>query len=173
MHLDEIKGIAFCVVMGTTAIFPEDPIAYIDVNIIDEGAKTSIGGRVLNFMGSDHVWLQYSVLESLELKGDNLRVEFYGESDSVLFKSCGVHLIHKNEENAKDHPGVLHEHVSGHLDIPDEEIENSVDLLIDGFQLSKRHLDDEDHNSESNWHPQQKRRSTTFSCDTTCLQLHP
>jgi hypothetical protein len=42
--------------MGTTAISPEDPIAYIDVNIVDEGAPTSIGGRVLNFMGSDHVW---------------------------------------------------------------------------------------------------------------------
>ena len=78
------------------------------------------------------------LLESSELKGDNLRVEFYSRLDSVLFKSCEIHLIHKNKENAKDHLGVLHEHVNDHLDIPDEEIQNSVDLLIDGFQLPKR-----------------------------------
>jgi hypothetical protein len=160
--LDEIIGIVFCAVMGTIAIFPEDPIAYVDVNIIAGGVPTrNIGGRVLNFMGSDHVWLQYSVLESSELEGDNLRVKFYSRYDSVLFKSCGVHLIHKHEE--------LHEDVNGHLDIPNnEEIENSVDF-IDGVQVCKRRHDDEDDNLESNGYPQQKRHSSTFSCYTTCL----
>jgi hypothetical protein len=161
--LDEIRGIAFCAVMGTITISPEDPITFIDVNIIAGGVPTrNIGGRVLNFMGSDHVWLQYSVLESSELKGGNLQVEFYGRrSDSVLFKSCGVHLIHKHEE--------LHEDViDGHLDIPDEEIENSVDFR-EGVQVCKRRHDDEDHNLESNGYPPQKRHSSTCSCHTTCL----
>ena len=126
-------------------------------------STSSIGGRVLKFIGSDHVWLQYSVLESSELKGANMRVEFYSRPDSVLSKTCGVHPIHKNEENGKDHPGVLHGHVNGHLDIPDEEMENSVDLLIHGFQLSKRRLDNEDHNLESNCNPQQKRLPVSTS----------
>ncbi|XP_059428984.1 disease resistance protein RUN1-like [Corylus avellana] len=149
LHLNEIKGIVVCVVMGTKPLISsEDPTTYIRVNIINEGVSTLIGDRGLNFIGSDHVWLEYFVLESSELKGDNLRVKFYSPSDSVLFKSCGAHLIHRHEEKANDHPGVLHEDINYHLDVPNEEIQNSVTY---GIQLSKRRRDDEDHNLDSNW----------------------
>jgi hypothetical protein len=159
--LNEIKGIVFCVVMGTKPLISsEDPTAYIRVNIINEGVTTLIGDRGLNFIGSDHVWLEYFVLESSELKGDNLRVKVYSHSDSVLFKSCGAHLIHKHEENANDHPGVLHEDSNFHLDVPNEEVQ---DLVTYGIQHSKRHRDDEDHNLDSTWYPQQKRHSSDNS----------
>jgi hypothetical protein len=75
-------------------------------------------------LGSDHVWLEYFVLESSELKGDSLQVEFSMIPYSLFIPSCGVHVIHKYEENAKDHPGVIHVDFNFRFYDPNLEFEN-------------------------------------------------
>ena len=149
----EMRGIAFYAVFG----------------IMDGHMKDSFDffADVSND-GSDHVWLHYHVRESFKLKGDDLQVCFGFESDSVFLKNCIVCMVHRHEEKATDlmlntqDLGVLHEDVDVHLGVPDEDIENSIDMM-DGIQLTKRGRDDDDYaNLESNWHSQQKRRLSTL-----------
>ncbi|KAB1201389.1 hypothetical protein CJ030_MR0G003779 [Morella rubra] len=99
-------------------------------------------------MSSDHVWLEYFVVESFKLKEDSLRVKFNSNSNSLFLKSCGVHLVHKHEQNVKDHPEVLREDVDVHLDVLDEDIENLASLM-DGVRLTKRRRDHEDGDLDS------------------------
>jgi hypothetical protein len=150
----EMRGIAFYAVFG----------------IMDGHMKDSFDffADVSND-GSDHVWLHYHVQESFKLKGDDLQVCFGFESDSVFLKNRRVFMVRRHEEKATDRMlnpqdlGVLHEDVDVHLGVPDDDIENSIDMM-DGIQLTKRGRDDDDDyaNLESNWHPQQKRRSSTL-----------
>ncbi|KAG6676521.1 hypothetical protein I3842_15G156100 [Carya illinoinensis] len=84
-------------------------------------------------------WLRYP-------KGDNLRFIFdSNEEAAVMFKSCGVHIIYKHEEDESLTVG-----------------ECSVDSS-NGILLCKRHRDDEDCNLEFNGYPQHKRRSQNLS----------
>ncbi|KAF5471669.1 hypothetical protein F2P56_008442 [Juglans regia] len=159
---EEIRGIALCAIVGPVLSLHPRPI--VSARIIGNGILRYIQKQTFNLfasdgaqMGSDHVWLGYSVLESFELKGDNLRVEFFTERSSMFFKSCGAHLVHKHEKSAEDYPSVLREKVDNI-----EETEISVDLM-EGNQLSKRHLDeDDDPNLELNWYPLQKRHCSTL-----------
>ncbi|KAB1199660.1 TMV resistance protein N [Morella rubra] len=185
LHLDEIVGIALCLVIGP---IPEINRRYgyttllasiiisndieLDYDITDD--------HDLCLVDSDVVCLQYLTLESFKIKGedlgDTLQVEFYG-TGSMEFKSCGVHLIRKHVEDVKDHLGMLHEDADhDHLDVPDEEIENSADLILDGIQLSESCHDGDDRNSEANWYPQDTSHPSTLgikSLDTQGTILDP
>ncbi|KAF5469473.1 hypothetical protein F2P56_013544 [Juglans regia] len=124
LYMDEVVGIVLCAIIGPNILIGrERPLHSIGVKINDNEVQE----RVVDLMGSDHVWLEYVVLESFKPKEDNMQVKFYRYLDElVFFKSCGVHLVHKHEENVKDHdPALLHENVDVHLDVPNEEIENS------------------------------------------------
>ncbi|KAG7945381.1 hypothetical protein I3843_15G148900 [Carya illinoinensis] len=146
LYLDEIIGIVFCAVLGSN---PDDS---------PSGIRVSINGNMLveaNFelLGDcNHVYLNYSFPECIEQwqqypTGDNLRFIFDSNEEAiVMFKSCGVHIIYKYEENESLTVG-----------------ECSVDSSS-GIQLCKRHRDiDEDHNLEFNRYPQHKRRSQNLS----------
>jgi hypothetical protein len=91
--------------------------------------------------------MRFYVPEPCELKEYNghLRVKFVYKSDYYAdqnlkpMKSCGVHLVRRCEEKAKD--------------------------SIGGIQVTKRPRDDDDKdddNLESNCYPQQKRHSSTL-----------
>ncbi|KAG2664266.1 hypothetical protein I3760_16G073200 [Carya illinoinensis] len=79
----------------------------------------------------------------------------------------GVHLVEKDEENARDHDtGVVYKDVGDHFDASKEVIEGLVDLM-DG----KRRHNEDDCNPEFNWHPQQKRQhSSTMGIRITELE---
>ncbi|XP_042960405.1 disease resistance protein RUN1-like isoform X2 [Carya illinoinensis] len=99
LYLDEIIGIFFCAVLGSNS--DDSP----------SGIRVSINGNMLveaNFelLGDcDHVYLNYSFPECIEQwlqypTGENLRFIFdSNEEVVVMFKSCGVHIIYKHEEN--------------------------------------------------------------------------
>ncbi|KAB1205554.1 putative WRKY transcription factor 52 [Morella rubra] len=153
--LDEIRGIAFCAVIRSIPDSDQEkPTGGIGVKINDN----EVLERVIFLMESDHVWLEYSTLESFKLEGNNLRVKFYCDFDPVFFKSCGVYLVHKHEGSPTDDLALPPEAVDVHLDLLDEVIENSEDLG-QSIQLSKRLCDDNDDcNWESTSYRQQKRR---------------
>ncbi|KAB1225988.1 TMV resistance protein N [Morella rubra] len=161
LYLEEIRGIAFCAVIGPIVANSSDWVPNIGVEIVGYGVQAE---RILvDLMGLDHIWLEY-VRESLDLKGGNLRIRFYTDSNSVLFKSCGVHLLHKNEVNVNDQPGLLHEDVDVHADLLDE-VENPPDLM-DSIQFSKRPHSEDYYSSNANWYPSQKRHSSIKTSDS-------
>ncbi|KAF5469457.1 hypothetical protein F2P56_013531 [Juglans regia] len=153
LYLDQIKGIALCAVIGPIIGItqPDTPPADISAKIIGNGVERFLRERTIPSM--DHVWLEYSMLESFNQKENSLRVEFYCESKMVFFKSCGLHLINKLEENVQVHPSVLPNSV-------DVEIEDSVASMA-GIQVTKRLRDGDDYSLESNWYPQQKSVKST------------
>ncbi|KAG7941827.1 hypothetical protein I3843_16G066400 [Carya illinoinensis] len=133
--LDQIKGIVLCAVIGPIiGITPGTPPPDISAKIIGNGVERFLRERTIHLM--DHVWLEYSIPESFNQEENSLRVEFSCESKTVFFKSCGLHLINKLEENVKVHPSVLPRNV-------DVEIEDSV-ASMDGIQVSKRQRDGDD-----------------------------
>ncbi|KAG6676522.1 hypothetical protein I3842_15G156200 [Carya illinoinensis] len=144
-YLDEIIGIVFCAVLGSGMVDSSS------------GIHVSINGNMLveaNFelLGDwDHVYLNYSFPKCIKQwlrypTGDNLRFIFdSNEEAAVMFKSCGVHIIYKHEENKSLTVG-----------------ECSVDSS-NGILLCKRRRDDEDRNLEFNGYPQHKRRSQNLS----------
>ncbi|XP_040996927.1 uncharacterized protein LOC121242950 [Juglans microcarpa x Juglans regia] len=133
-----------------------------------------VEARFYLYGGSDHVYLNYSFPECIEQlllypTGDNMRFRFYCDSDKVMFKSCGVHIIYKHEENKNLTVG-----------------ECSVDSS-NGIQLSKRRRDDGNSNVELNGYPQHKRHSQnlgnsngtqlglpqSYSCQPSHAQITP
>ncbi|KAF5471919.1 hypothetical protein F2P56_008679 [Juglans regia] len=143
LYLEEIIGIVFCAVLGSDPDYPLGPFSGICVSI---NGDMLVKERFCLYGGSDHVYLNYSFAECIEQllrypTGDNLRFRFYCDSYNVMFKSCGVHIIYKHEENESLTVG-----------------ECSVDSS-NGIPLSKRCRDDEDSNLEFNGYPQHKRRS--------------
>ncbi|XP_059429087.1 TMV resistance protein N-like [Corylus avellana] len=115
--LDEIKGIAFCAVFGPTLGFDLDENTYkfslaisskgVEIETRERYIAVASSDRVWKVSRSNHVWLEYLVLEPVVLEEDNLQVRF-SISSGLSIISCGVHLIHKHEENAKDHPSLTH-----------------------------------------------------------------
>ena len=81
-------------------------IVLFGIEISSEGTKIGTRRRCLTLQGSNHVWLEYLVLEPFVLEEDNLQVWVLTGSN-LFIKSCGVHMIHKHEENAKDHPSMI------------------------------------------------------------------
>jgi hypothetical protein len=159
--LDEIKGIVFCAVIGP--IFGISPgwisHAPCDFTIRNKGIGIDDRHRDFELLGSDHVWLEYFVLESSALKGDNLQVEFSMVPYSLFIQSCGVHVIHKYEENSKNHPGVIHADFNFRFYDPNLEFENPecstevdevkfdefsiIERIVHSIQSSKRHRGEE------------------------------
>jgi hypothetical protein len=178
--LNEIKGIAFCAVFGPIIVADLDE-DYVDLSfaISSKGIEIETRPRYIKLpsvLSSNHVWLEYLVLEPFVLEEDDLQVRFLMSSE-LFIKSCGVRLIHKHEENAKDHPSLTHMdfnfsfydrwsetvECSGHDEFEDYEFKKAERLLY-GIQ-SKRCRDDDDDddsNLKSGLHPQQKRRSSTL-----------
>jgi hypothetical protein len=179
--LDEIKGIVFCAVIGPIFGISPGSISHApgDFTIRNKGIGIDDRHRDFELLGSDHVWLEYFILESSELKGDSLQVEFYMVPYSLFIQSCGVHVIHKYEENSKNHPGVIHVDFNFRFYDPNLEFENPecstevdeldydefsrIERILRSIQSSKRRRgDDDDCNLESSFHPQQNRRSSTL-----------
>ncbi|KAG2667091.1 hypothetical protein I3760_15G095100 [Carya illinoinensis] len=137
----EIRVILLCAVFEPIpAIYHKDGVEVLDTvlkfQISSNGVELDCRDRDFAFvdLDGDHVWLEYIFLEYLKLENDNLQFTFSSYDRPVFFKSCGVHLVYKNEEKGKDHPVVLHEELDD--DEPDEN-EDSLDLM-DGTRLSKR-----------------------------------
>ncbi|KAG6675372.1 hypothetical protein I3842_15G097800 [Carya illinoinensis] len=137
----EIRVILLCAIFEPIpAIYHKDGVEVLDTvlkfQISSNGVELDCRDRDFAFvdLDGDHVWLEYIFLEYLKLENDNLQFTFSSYGRPVFFKSCGVHLVYKNEEKGKDHPGVLHEELDD--DEPDEN-EDSLDLM-DGTRLSKR-----------------------------------
>ncbi|KAG6673163.1 hypothetical protein I3842_16G097800 [Carya illinoinensis] len=162
LYLDENIGIALCAVIAPILARKHH---HIRMEIIVDGISRHTIYRTSHEMGSVHVWLEYLFLKSSEVQGYvNLRVKFYSGSRSnpVVFKSCGVHLRRKHEEN---------EDVDVHLDHEvDREIVDQVDLMED-IQLSKRRHVDDYSSLESNWYPQLKRRSSMVGIKISELEV--
>ncbi|XP_059430104.1 disease resistance-like protein DSC1 [Corylus avellana] len=136
-HLDEIQGIVFCAVL--------QPFSN---RIINEDARFTMRNRGRDIhklrdfidMKSKNVWYEYFFQESFELKGDCLQVRLVTNPELTI-RSFGVHIIHKHEENANDHPNmplvesfsfdeINHDwKISSIQDESDEECENSVGSL--------------------------------------------
>ncbi|KAG6676508.1 hypothetical protein I3842_15G155000 [Carya illinoinensis] len=120
LYLDEIIGIVFCAVLGSN---PDDSPSgirvFIDNNMLVEANFELLGD-------GDHVYLNYSFPKCIKQwlqypTRANLRFIFHSNEEvAVMFKSCGVHIIYKHEENESLTVG-----------------ECSVDLS-NGIQLCKR-----------------------------------
>ncbi|XP_040996240.1 TMV resistance protein N-like [Juglans microcarpa x Juglans regia] len=101
LYLEEIIGIVFYAVLGSDPDYPLGPFPGICVSI---NGNMLVEARFYLYGGSDHVYLNYSFPECIEQllrypTGDNLRFRFDCDSYKVMFKSCGVHIIYKHEEN--------------------------------------------------------------------------
>ncbi|XP_042960739.1 disease resistance protein RPV1-like isoform X2 [Carya illinoinensis] len=131
-----IRGVAICVVLkpileiypkrGTNLIFKT---GYVSRTEVDH--KVDLRGS------DDRVWLNYTPLHD-HLNPFFLVCEVYSIDKPVFFKSCGVHLIFKNEKEGEDHPGFL--------------------PLMDGIEVSERSFVDDDRYWESTSCPQRNRR---------------
>ncbi|KAF5459632.1 hypothetical protein F2P56_019566 [Juglans regia] len=60
-------------------------------------------------------WFRYS-----KEAHDTSRFRFECDSELVVFRSVGVHLVKKHEENARDHAGLLHEDDGAHFEASNE-----------------------------------------------------
>ncbi|XP_035546829.1 disease resistance protein RPV1-like isoform X2 [Juglans regia] len=170
-NLDDIIGIAFC------AVF--EPVATIELEVNTMRGHTNVSRywdtrAAFDEIDSDHVWLKYlttvEITRLLAVSVDNLRIIFESsDPNSVILKSCGVHLLYKqHEQNAKDHAGHVphHENIDVHLNAPIEDIGNLANPM-GGSQLSKRRRVDyddyeDDHNIESNLYAQQRKHASTL-----------
>ncbi|XP_035546786.1 disease resistance protein RPP2B-like [Juglans regia] len=151
LYLEEIIGIVFCAVLGSDPDYPLGPFSGICVSI---NGNMLVEARFYLYGGSDHVYLNYSFPDCIEQllrypTEDNLRFRFCCDSYKVMFKSCGVHIVYKHEENENLTVG-----------------ECSVDSS-NGIQLSKRRRDDEDSKLEFNGYPQHKRLSQDLGNSNT------
>ncbi|XP_042966079.1 disease resistance protein RPV1-like isoform X2 [Carya illinoinensis] len=94
LNPSEIKGILTCAVLNEA---------------ISSSIKVNYDGRYLGtifnrffFYDSDHVWLAFYDLEPFNLAKGSLQIRFEcNEEYGILFKHCGVHLVRKDEKNAK------------------------------------------------------------------------
>jgi hypothetical protein len=133
----EISRIVFSAVIETG---DSKILSIIMVSAISGGVVIYSGNELFPIWHSKCVWLRSYVLEPCKLKlfNGHLRVKFVHE-DLKAMKSCGVHLLRRCEEKAKDLIGGIHE-------------------------VTKRPRDDDnddDEKFESNCYPQQKRHSST------------
>ncbi|KAG2667501.1 hypothetical protein I3760_15G118200 [Carya illinoinensis] len=148
LYLDKIIGIVFCAAVGKhpNGFGAVSTNIYVSINghrLVE--TDFFINGGSLSHGDWGHVYLTYSFPKSIEQwlqypRGDNLRFIFESEPYHI-FKSCGVHIIYKHEENES-------------LTVGECSIDSS-----NGIQHSKRRRDDADNNLEFNRHPQHKRRS--------------
>ncbi|KAG2667265.1 hypothetical protein I3760_15G105500 [Carya illinoinensis] len=142
---ENIRGVVICVVLkpiskiypqkGTTLMVTtrRDVFPYIEY----------LSGHHVDLRSSDaHVWLNYTILDD-RMNPLNLEFEVWSFFEPVFFKSCGVHLIFKNEKEGEDHLGFLH--------------------LMDGIGGSKRRRVDDDCYLESTSCPQLNRVSSTLA----------
>ncbi|KAG2667266.1 hypothetical protein I3760_15G105600 [Carya illinoinensis] len=143
--LENIRGVAICFVLEPIPkIYPQKRTTLVVTTIRDVFPYIKIlSGHHVYLRGSDaHVWLNYTILDD-HTNPLNLEFEVWGFSEPIFFKSCGVHLIFKNEKEGEDHPGFLH--------------------LIDGIGVSKRRRVDDDRYLESTSCPQPNRDSSTLA----------
>ncbi|KAG6625637.1 hypothetical protein CIPAW_16G111600 [Carya illinoinensis] len=137
-YCDDIEEIILCVVIGFRIIKPGMEETEICVRIHDGWLWHVLCTQHITFdwTDSDHVWMGCSVMPHIE--GDISRFRFECDSELVVFKSVGVHLVKKHEGNVRDHAGWLHEDAGAHFDASSEEVEKWVDLN-DDYHLVKRH----------------------------------
>ncbi|KAG6675556.1 hypothetical protein I3842_15G109000 [Carya illinoinensis] len=151
--LENIRGVAICVVLEPIQeIYPEKGTTLLVWTRRDVFPYIHFfSGLHVDLRGSDaHVWLNYTILDD-HMNPFNLEFEVGSGHKPVFFKSCGVHLIFKNEKEGEDHPGFLH--------------------LMDGIGGSKRRRVDDDQYLESTSCPQPNRGSSTLAINFEFLGL--
>ncbi|KAG6673375.1 hypothetical protein I3842_16G108500 [Carya illinoinensis] len=94
--LNPIKGILTCVVFTSHYDFPS-----ILITVNYDGRCLGTIRRSYFLKGSDHVWLAFYNLEPFTAAKGSLQIRFEWDSNRILFKHCGVHMVHKDEKNAK------------------------------------------------------------------------
>ncbi|XP_042966243.1 disease resistance protein RPP2B-like isoform X2 [Carya illinoinensis] len=108
-YRNQIEEIILCVVIGFRAgIIYSKMETEICVGIHDGRHWNDLCNQHIRFdcSESDHVWLGCFVCPYN--KGNISRFKFECDSELVVFKSVGVHLVKKHEENVRDQKGVLH-----------------------------------------------------------------
>ncbi|KAG6673327.1 hypothetical protein I3842_16G106000 [Carya illinoinensis] len=97
-----IKGILTCVVITGTSACSSDKSVPIYIAVNYDGRFL---GQIRKVMCSDHVWLALYDLEPFTLAKGSLQLHFQCcdlyDRPLVSMKRCGVHLVRKDEENAK------------------------------------------------------------------------
>ncbi|XP_042966088.1 disease resistance protein RUN1-like isoform X2 [Carya illinoinensis] len=105
LNLSVIKGILTCVVWETeTSARSSDKLVANFIAVNNDGRCLGTIRRTISLMGSDHVWLAFYDLEPFTLAKGSLQLHFHCSSyyePLVSMKRCGVHLVRKDEENAK------------------------------------------------------------------------
>ncbi|KAG7942522.1 hypothetical protein I3843_16G107300 [Carya illinoinensis] len=100
-----IKGILTCAVFETktSARSPlcDESFDLIEMTVNYDGRCLGKKNIEIALMGSDHVWLAFYNLEPFTIAKGSLQIRFESNSDGILMKHCGVHLVRKDEENAK------------------------------------------------------------------------
>ncbi|KAF5459631.1 hypothetical protein F2P56_019566 [Juglans regia] len=71
---------------------------------------------IFDWTDSDHLWMAFCPLTYRKAS----RFRFECDSELVVFRSVGVHLVKKHEENARDHAGLLHEDDGAHFEASNE-----------------------------------------------------
>ncbi|KAG6619746.1 hypothetical protein I3842_Q084400 [Carya illinoinensis] len=140
-----IRGVALCVVLEPISeIYPQKGTTLVVMTGRDVFPYIEcLSGHHVDLRGSDaHVWLNHTILDD-HMNPLNLEFVVSSLSEPVFFKSCGVHMIFKNEKEGEDHPGFLH--------------------LMDGIRGSKRRLVDDNCYLESTSCPQPNRGSSTLA----------
>ncbi|KAG2675476.1 hypothetical protein I3760_12G005600 [Carya illinoinensis] len=116
MHYgDDVDEIVFCVVIGfRTGINLEMEKTAVCVRIHDgwHWNMLFIQYIIFDWTDSDHLWMAFCPLTYRKAS----RFRFECDSELVVFRSVGVHLVKKHEENSRNHAGVLHEDFGAHFD---------------------------------------------------------
>ncbi|KAG2665022.1 hypothetical protein I3760_16G110900 [Carya illinoinensis] len=135
-----INGILICAVFTHEVEFDQHFLISITVNY--DGRRLGIIHIPLYLKASDgqHVWLAFYDLEPFTLAEGSLQIRFECNSNGILFKHCGVHLVRNDEKNAKSYysdysdseNGDDEECYSHSEDDDDEEYYSMDDNLEDG-----------------------------------------
>ncbi|KAF5459630.1 hypothetical protein F2P56_019566 [Juglans regia] len=118
-YSDDIDEIVFCVVIGFRfGINLEMEKTAVCVRIHDgwHWNMLFIQYIIFDWTDSDHLWMAFCPLTYRKAS----RFRFECDSELVVFRSVGVHLVKKHEENARDHAGLLHEDDGAHFEASNE-----------------------------------------------------
>ncbi|KAG7942517.1 hypothetical protein I3843_16G106800 [Carya illinoinensis] len=100
-----INGILTCAVFTYThEVEYHQRVFSISITVNYDGRSLGIISRGVDLKTSDqHVWLAFYDLELSTLAKGSLQIRFEWDSDGILVKHCGVHLVRNDEKNAKSY----------------------------------------------------------------------
>ncbi|KAG6673339.1 hypothetical protein I3842_16G107100 [Carya illinoinensis] len=101
-----INGILTCAVFTYTGHEVEiDQRFLISITVNYDGRRLGIIDKLVYLKASDgqHVWLAFYDLEPFTLAKGSLQIRFECNSNGILLKHCGVHLVRNDEKNARSY----------------------------------------------------------------------